>query len=191
MRIPNDAAPEPFLTTRELTAAALMTAIICVLGPVAFPLPFSPVPVSLGTLGVYLSACVLGMKHGTLSVAVYLLLGLAGLPVFTGFSGGPGKIMGPTGGYLFGYLFIALTAGFFTDRSRGRRGAAVAGMMIGTCFCYLFGTLWLSYRLHMTFLTALGVGVLPYLPGDAAKIAAAAVLSGAIRSALRAGISSR
>ena len=187
MQNSNNTAAKPLLTTRELTVTALMTAVMCVLGPISFPIPFSPVPISLGSLAVYLSAYVLGMKRGTLSVVIYLLLGLAGLPVFTGFSGGLSKVMGPTGGYMVGYVFVAVCAGLSADRGHGKKRYAAAGMIIGTFFLYLFGTLWLSRQLQITFFAGLGMGMVPYLPGDTAKIIIAVILGDAIRSALRSG----
>ncbi len=185
MNHPDKTTAKPILTTREMAVTALMTALICVLGPIAFPIPFlSPVPISLGTLAIYLAVYMLGLKDGMLSVAVYLLLGLAGLPVFTGFTGGLAKVAGPTGGYMIGYLFLAATEGFFTDHFHGKKLMAAAGMVIGTALLYLFGTLWLAFQMNLTFFAALGVGVLPYLPGDTAKILIALSLGSAIRYSL-------
>ncbi len=175
------------LTVREMAFTALMTAVICVLGPIAFPLPFSPVPISLGTLAIYLAVYVLGMKRGLISCVTYLLLGAAGLPVFTGFTGGLAKMAGPTGGYLIGYLFMAAVEGFFIDYFHGKKLYVVAGMVIGTAFCYLFGSLWLAYQMHLTLAGALALGAIPYLPGDAAKIAIALSLGSPIRYALKRG----
>ncbi len=178
----NEIAAKPILTTREMTATALMTALICALGPIAFPIPvLSPVPISLGTLAIYLAVYVLGMKKGILSVVVYLLLGLVGLPVFTGFSGGPAKVIGPTGGYMIGYLFLAAIEGFFTDHFHGKQLMTAIGMVTGTALLYLFGTLWLAFQMNLTFGAALGAGVLPYLPGDTVKIILALILGSAIR----------
>ena len=94
--------------TRTITMTALMAAVLCIAGPLALAIPFSPVPISLATMAVCFSACILGWKSGTLSVLIYLLIGLCGLPVFSGFSGGVAKLAGPTGGYLVGYLFLSL-----------------------------------------------------------------------------------
>ena len=130
------------LTVYEMTLTGLMAAVLCVLGPVSLVIGVSPVPISLGTLAVCLAAAVLGPRLGTLSCLLYLLLGLAGLPVFTGYTGGAGKLMGPTGGYLIGYLPLALTAGFAAARpGRGgwrRQAAAASGMAPGSLVLYLF-----------------------------------------------------
>ena len=90
--------------TMQMAEMALMSAVLCVISPFTIPVPASPVPLSLALFGVYLSAMLLGVKKGTLSVLIYLLLGSVGLPVFSGFSGGIGMLAGPTGGYLIGYL---------------------------------------------------------------------------------------
>lgn len=170
--------------TKTFTLTGLMAALICILSPLAFPLPFSPVPISFGTLAICFSAYVLGLKKGSLSVLIYILLGLAGLPVFTGFMGGPGKLFGPTGGYITGYLFLALICGFFADKGHGKWQPALFGMLLGTLVCYLFGTAWLAFQTHVSFLSALAVGVLPFIPGDLVKITIAMLLGGSLRKAL-------
>ena len=176
---------------RPLTVTALMAAMICVLGPLTIPIPFSPVPLSFANLAVCLSAILTGWKRGTMACLLYLLLGLAGLPVFSAFSGGTGKLLGPTGGYLIGYLFLSLTTGFaaeLSDRSgsfASRTAICIAGMIPGTMLLYLFGTSWLALQAHLSFKAALLAGVIPFIPGDLIKIAAAAAVGGTIRKRLR------
>ncbi len=165
------------LSTSQMALIGVMTAVTCILGPFAIPIPISPVPFSFTNLAVYLTVYVLGMKAGTISYLIYLLLGFAGLPVFSGFTGGVAKLAGPTGGYLVGFIFMAVIAGWFIDHFQGNRIAHVAGMAAGTAVCYVFGTVWLAGQLGISFTAGLGAGVIPYLPGDAAKIALA-VLSG-------------
>ena len=147
-----------------------MTALTCILGPLSIPLPFSPVPISFTNLVLYFSVFVLGTKFSTISYIVYLLIGLVGLPVFSGFSGGPAKVAGPTGGYLVGFVFLTVIAGFFVEHFKGKLSFAVLGMVLGTIVCYLFGTIWLSMQLNIGFVAGLGVGVFPYIPGDLVKI---------------------
>lgn len=98
-----------------------MTAVICVLSPFAIAIPVSPVPISLATFAIYLTVIILGWEDGTISVLVYVLLGFAGAPVFTGFTGGAGKVLGPTGGYIIGYIFLAFIEGAFVDGARKAR----------------------------------------------------------------------
>ena len=98
--------------TKRLTLIGLSAALLCILGPLSIPLPVSPVPITLTNFAVYIIIYILGMHSGTVSVLIYLCLGAVGLPVFSAFSGGLGKLAGPTGGYLAGFLFLALIQGF-------------------------------------------------------------------------------
>lgn len=153
-----------------MAVTAVMTAILCILGPWAIQIPVSPVPISLCSMGIYFVLYVLGMKLGTLSVLLYVLLGSFGLPVFTNFSGGFGKLLGPTGGYIIGYLFLAIICGFFLRRFPERFVFHILGFVLGTSVLYLFGTLWLQYQLSLSFPAALMAGVIPYIPGDVVKL---------------------
>lgn len=98
--------------TRQITLIGLMTAITCILAPLSIPLPFSPVPISLTNLVIFISVFILGMKDATISFLIYLLLGAVGLPVFASFHAGLSVLAGPTGGYLIGFIFLALIQGF-------------------------------------------------------------------------------
>lgn len=154
----------------QMTLIGLATAILCILSPISLPLPFSPIPISLGTLAIYFVIMVLGRRGSFLSVLLYLLLGLAGLPVFSGFTGGVGKLLGPTGGYLFGYLTITLVCGFFRDKWPLKIFPNFLGMLLGTVACYGIGSLWVSYQANLSFSTALFTSVLPFLPVDFVKL---------------------
>ena len=165
--------------TKKITMIGLMTAVTCILGPLSLPLPFSPVPITLTNFAVFLSIYILGMKYGTISLLIYLALGTIGLPVFSSFSGGLGKLAGPTGGYLFGFIFLALIHGFFMLRFHKKTFASIIGMTLGMIACYLFGTIWLTFK------AALMIGVIPYLPGDAVKIALAAIIGPKLSSAIQ------
>ena len=159
-----------WFTVKEMAVTAVMTAILCILGPWAIQIPISPVPISLCSMGIYFVLYVLGMKLGTLSVLLYVLLGTFGLPVFTNFSGGFGKLLGPTGGYIIGYLFLAILCGFFLWRFPEKLVWHILGFILGTSVLYLFGTLWLQYQLSLSFPAALMAGVIPYIPGDVVKL---------------------
>lgn len=169
------------MKTKELTLIGLMTAVTCILGPLSIPLPFSVVPISFTNLVIYFTVFLLGWKKGTLSYLIYLLIGLVGLPVFSGFSGGIGKIAGPTGGYLAGFLLLAIISGIFIEKFRGKIYMYALGMVLGLAVTYLFGTTWLSYQLGLTFKEGLFMGVIPYIPGDIVKIAAALILGPILR----------
>ena len=170
--------------TKQLAFIGLMTAILCIMAPFCIFLPFSPIPVSLGTLAVYFCAILLGKKQSLISVSLYLLLGFVGLPVFSGFTGGAGKILGPTGGYLIGYLFLALICGSFVDKFPNRIFPCLGGMLLGTLICYLFGTAWLCYQASLTLSQALFSSVIPFLPGDIVKMFFAAFMGLQIRKRL-------
>lgn len=170
--------------TKTLTLIGVMTAVICIMGPLSIQLPISPVPISLGTLAIYFVIYVLGMKKGTISCCIYLLIGFIGIPVFTGFTSGPAKLLGPTGGYLVGYIFMALICGFVVDKTNNIF-ACFSGILLGTAVLYLFGTVWLAYQADMTFIAALAAGVLPFILGDLAKIVIAMIVGGQIKKRLR------
>lgn len=162
--------------TRSLVLIALITAITCILAPVSIPIPISPVPLTLTNLVLLSGVYVLGWKAAAISYIAYLLLGLAGLPVFSGFTGGVGKLAGPTGGYLIGFLFMTIIAGFFVEKFRSNTILILIGMVLAGLVNYIFGTAWLSHQLGITFTAGLAVGVFPYIIGDALKTAAAMLI---------------
>ena len=169
--------------TRSMVLPALMAALLCVLGPGAIPV--GPVPLTMATLGLYLAGLLLGWKQGAVSAGVYLAMGLVGLPVFSGFTGGAGQLLGPTGGYLLGYLPLTLVAGLGKGAGTAGRLAAMTG---GTALLYLLGTAWYALQSGLTFSAAGAVCVLPFLPGDAIKIVLALILAPSLERALeRAG----
>lgn len=169
-------------SSRSMALTALFTALLCVLAP--FSLPVGPVPLSLANLVIWVSLYILGPRRAALSVLVYLLLGFCGMPVFSGFAGGAGMLAGPTGGYLAGYLPMALVSGAFVCRSGGRALPCLAGLLAGTALLYLLGTVWFCAVMHTTPAAALAVCVLPFLPGDLAKMAAAHLLGSLLRRRL-------
>lgn len=172
------------ITTSQMTVAAIMAAATCVLGPLSIPIPVSPVPITLTNLAIYFTVCLLGWKLGTISYLVYFLIGLAGLPVFSGFSSGFGKLMGPTGGYLIGFIFMAAICGLVFEKTTNKF-LIILGLMLGTVVAYLLGTFWLSYVANLSFSQALWAGVIPYLPGDFIKILLAAFAGPVIRRRLQ------
>jgi biotin transport system substrate-specific component len=178
-----EVSPKQKITTKSIALIALMTAVTCVLAPLS--LPIGPVPISLTNLAIYLALYILGMKKGTISYIVYLFIGLVGVPVFSGFTGGPAKLIGPTGGYLIGFVFMAMIAGIFIDKFKGKMVPSMVGMILGTLVCYGFGTAWLAYQGQMNFKAALLAGVIPFIPGDLIKMVLAAVFGPQIIKRLR------
>lgn len=174
------------INTYQMAKIAIITALLCVLSPFSIPIPFSPVPLSLANFVIFLSVFVLETKFATLSCVLYLLIGIIGLPVFSGFSGGFAKIVGPTGGYLIGYLPLVIIAGIFMQLGKNKRWYVyyLIGVILGEAVLYILGTAWLAHSLSVTFNEALFMGVIPYLPGDLVKILIAMKVGDEIRKRL-------
>lgn len=168
-----------------MTTIALATAIICILGPLSITLPFSPVPIAICMFGIYIAAYALGSRYATVAVCLYLLIGLVGVPVFSAFSGGPGKLFGPTGGYLIGYIPLVFLSGLFIEKFESKIYMHVIGMLLGLIICYALGTAWLAYQAGMTLPVALGAGVIPFIPMDIVKIVLAVIVGVPLRKALK------
>ena len=174
------------ISASTMAEVALMTAVVCVLAP--FSIPVGVIPVSLATFGLYLAVRILGGKKAILVCLLYLMMGFVGLPVFSGFTGGPAKLLGPTGGYLIGYLLLTGIAGFFVDKFPGKKELCLLGYVLGTVACYVLGTLWFAAQMEISFGAALLMGVVPFLPGDVIKISLALWLGQIVRYAvIRAG----
>lgn len=173
---------ERTLSIQQLSVIGVMTAVICILAPLSIPI--GVVPISFTNLAVYIALYVLGVKKGTISYLVYLCIGFIGVPVFSGFTSGPGKLFGPTGGYLVGFIFMAVIAGIFIDRFTDKMYLCFLGLLIGTLVSYLLGTLWLAYVGEMNLKAALAAGVIPFIPGDLAKIVISMLIGPQIRKQL-------
>ena len=180
--------------TRRLTLCAVMAAVMCVIAPIS--IPAGPISITGGTLAIYLIACLLGGRWGVVSTLIYLLLGFVGLPVFSNYMGGAERLAGPTGGYLVGYLPMVFIAGAVVTltlarfRDGGRRGAAIAlvlqflGMALGTAVLYAFGTAWYCVQAGVDLQKALAACVIPFIPFDLAKMAAALAVGVPVRRRL-------
>ncbi len=164
---------------KDMTSVALVTALLCVLGPAMIPIGI--IPFSLQVLGVYLAVQLLGMRRGTLAVAVYLLIGFAGLPVFAGFSGGAGKIFGAGGGFLVGFLPLAIISGWFIDRFPENFLLQFVGMFLALVVLYFFGTAWLLRVTNLPFERAMRSAVYPFVAIDTAKILLALFIGRGLR----------
>jgi biotin transport system substrate-specific component len=170
-------------TIKKITFTALMTAVMCILSPLSIPI--GPVPITLSVACVFLCVYALGAKLGSLACGIYILLGLVGLPVFSGFAGGPAKLFGPTGGYIVGYIFMALLSGWFIDRFPMKKFyIQVVGMLLGLVVLYAFGTAWFVFQMKVTFAEALSMCVIPFIAFDMIKIGLALVLGNTVRKAL-------
>jgi biotin transport system substrate-specific component len=168
---------------RPVVNAALFAALTAV-GAYLF-VPIGPVPIVLQNMFVFLTGLLLGSRWGLASVAVYLLAGLCGLPVFAGGAGGIGRLFGPTGGFLLGYLPAVFLTGMVAERRPGSMRRDVLAMVLGSAVLYACGVPWLKAVTGLSFEKALAVGVLPFLAGDALKIAAAALIARAVRPSMQ------
>ena len=148
--------------TRNMTRCALFAAMMALCAWIGIPLGHTVF--TMQTFGVLLALGILGGKRGTVSILCYLLLGAAGLPVFSGFRGGIGAILGPTGGYLWGFLATGLV--FWLLEKWGRPAAMIAGIIV----CYACGTLWYMTYTGGALAAVLAQTVLPYLIPDALKL---------------------
>ena len=170
--------------TAEMTKMALMVAMNCVSAYIIIPLPFSLSPLALQTLIVNLTGYVLNAKQAFMTMLVYLLVGLAGVPVFTGGSAGPGKLFGPTGGYIIGFLFTAVFLAYFKGEKYSFKRYALLGCVIGIPLIYVFGVVQLKLITGMGWDKAIMTGALPFSPLDIVKCLAAAVIAGPINRIL-------
>jgi biotin transport system substrate-specific component len=165
---------------RGMVYAALFGALTAVGAYIIIPLP--PVPITLQTLFLGLAALLLGGRLGALSQAVYVLLGIIGLPVFAGGKAGLGVLLGPTGGYLIGFIIAAFVIGKLAALKTSPGFAWLClSLIAGTAVIYACGVLQLTVVARLTPLKAMTVGVLPFLPGDVIKI----ILTGMITLKLR------
>jgi len=163
--------------TADMTHIALFAVLLAVCGWISIPLP--PIPVTLQTFGVFAALLFLGGRRGTCAVAVYLLLGAAGLPVFSGFRGGVGILLEATGGYLLGFLLCGPVYQLITGKGGASTPIALLGCLAGLLSCYAFGTAWylLLYAPDSgSLLPVLGSCVLPFLIPDLAKLGLAFLL---------------
>lgn len=143
---------------------ALCAAIIAVLAQLSIPLPL--VPITGQTLAIGLVVTILGVKYGTFAVLLYVALGAAGLPVFQAFTGGFGVILGPTGGFIIGFIPTALFIGYYLEKTKFTITHAFIANAIGMVITLTIGTIWLKFAANLDWAGAIGAGALPFiLPG--------------------------
>ena len=174
-----EAAVKPKMRTVDMAYIAMFAVVMAVCAWISIP---AAVPFTLQTLGVFLAVGMLGGKRGTLAVLIYLLLGAVGMPVFAGFNGGLGYMLGATGGYIVGFVLSALVM-WAVEAALGRKTWVLAvSMVLGLAVCYVFGTAWFMvvYARNsgpIGLMTALGWCVIPYVVPDLVKIALAVGLT--------------
>lgn len=173
----------PVSKTRDMVYIAMFAVLMAVCSWISIP---TTVPFTLQTFAVFMAVGCLGGKRGTMSVLVFLLMGAVGLPVFSGFTGGIGKLLGTTGGYLVGFLFSALLM-WAIEKFFGKKPVVLLlSMVLGLLVCYALGTIWFmavytSQTGAVGLVAVLGWCVFPFVIPDLVKIALAFVLSNKLR----------
>jgi biotin transport system substrate-specific component len=162
------------LSTKKMTAYALMAALMCILGPMSIQI--GPIPISFTNLVIYFAAYILDTKGVFWSYLVYYLLGAVGLPVFSGFSGGVGKLVGPTGGCLVGFFFTGVLASIVVKKFKNKV-LQIIGIYLASFITYLFAVLWYAYVQSCDLRAAFAVCVMPFLLIDLAKIIVSAFVA--------------
>ena len=168
------------MKTKELTVTALCCALTAVSAPLTVTLPFTLIPFSLSLLPIFLTGALLPKRHAFLAVLLYVVLGMAGLPVFSGFAAGVGVLAGPTGGFIVGYPFTALLVSVAVEHRFSLLRYAV-GAAAGLAVCYACGSVWYAVSAGVPYLQSLLATVVPFVGWDALK----AVLAGSLAAALR------
>ncbi len=153
------------LKTKDLTIIALFCAIMCVISPIT--IPTGTIPFSLSLFAVMLTAISLGTKKGTLAILIYILTGILGLPVFSGFTGGIHIVFGPTGGFILSYIFTTIIVSI---ASRHKKFTLIISCILSLLVCYLFGSLQYALITKVNFFDALYVCVYPFIVFDILKV---------------------
>lgn len=170
------------MTAKQMTSIALITAVICVLAPLSIPI--GAVPISFTNLALYFAIYIIGTKNTFISYTIYYILGIIGLPVFSGFSGGFVKAVGPTGGCLIGFFFMIIISGVFIEKFKSSKFMHFMGMILGTIVVYALAVLWFVYIMDTTFMAAFIACVAPFVIGDLLKMIVAMVVGKKIRQRL-------
>ena len=174
------------LTTRDLAYIAVFAVLLAICSWISIPMT---IPVTLQTFGVFLACIVLGGRRGTISIIIFILLGAVGIPVFSGFTGGIGIILGNTGGYIVGFIFTALIMWLFEKLFNGALWATIVSMILGLIVCYAFGTAWFMIVYAKAsgavgLATVLGWCVIPFIIPDIVKIILALIVGKRLNVAL-------
>ena len=172
--------------TTDIVYIGVFAVLIAICSWISIP---AVVPFTLQTFGVFMAVQTLGGKRGTMAVLIYILLGAAGVPVFAGFSGGIGVLLGSTGGYIIGFVFSALVMWLIQNIFGRKPLASIISMLLGLLVCYAFGTVWFKVVYarggdEASLLTVLGWCVIPFIVPDLIKIGLAYLVSVRIKKAI-------
>lgn len=171
--------------TYNIIVTGLMAALIAVCSWIA--VPFGAIPFTMQTFAVFMTAILTGPVNGTVAVVLYILIGIVGVPVFSAFQSGPGVVLGATGGFIVGFVFITLIGGFFCRKFRGNTVFSVIGLLAGLLCCYVTGVMWYAYG----YLDSADIGVvlsttvLPYIVPDILKCVLAVIVAKKVGAVLK------
>ena len=164
------------MKTRELTKISICVALLCISAYISFPLPFTPAMVTAQTIVINLIALILVPKQAMITVGVYILLGLCGVPVFSGGTAGFGKIFGPTGGFILGYLVAAPVISLLKGKANDFKRYLVVTILVGMPIIYLGGSISMYIYQKSNIVTVLMTAVVPFILGDIIKCISASYL---------------
>lgn len=170
--------------TKDIVICAFFAAVICITAP--FSIPVGVVPITMALFSIPLAAFVGGSKRGAISTLVYMMIGLAGMPVFSGFKGGFSVIMSPTGGFALSYVLMAIILGRCVKTNKISR--VILFCTESLLVCYVFGTAWFMFLTKSDLIKALCLCIFPFIPFDIVKLALAYIVGTTVRKRLvRAG----
>ncbi len=162
---------------RMTAYSALFTALIIIGGYISIPIPISPIPIVLADFFVMMAGLFMGYKWGAGSVMLYVFLGFVGLPIFAGGKAGLSVIVGPTGGFVLGYLLMAFIIGFISTRGKASFVKNLAALIIGNISLYTVGILGLKISMDLSIGKAIAVGLFPFIIGIVIKVSALLLLA--------------
>lgn len=177
-------------TVKTIVLCAMFAALCCATAPISIPLP-GGVPITLQTAAVFLAALLLGPLYGFVAVLVYVLLGAVGLPVFAGFSGGIGSLVGMSGGFIMSWPFAALLAGFvYFKFGRNKKGVVkyaemIVAMLLGSVVIYVVGLTQFIFLTKMSIQASLLACMVPFIPGDILKMVLVAIIVPVLEKAMK------
>lgn len=173
------------MKTVEIIYAGLFAAITAIVAQISIPLSFTPVPITFQILSVCMAGAILGSKLGGLSILIYDLIGIIGIPVFSGFEGGFSIVVGPKGGYIIAFPIAAFLIGYIVEHSSvNKKFTSFIAMLIGLALIYIIGMVQLAIVTKMGLLKAFYAGVMPFIPLDLVKIVVAAIITEPIKKAI-------
>lgn len=165
------------ITIKEMTKLSLCIALLSISSYIVIPLPFTPIMITGQTIAVNLIGLILNPIHSAICISVFILLGVGGLPIFAGGNSGLGTLLGPTGGFLIGFLLAVVAIGCLKGKKINLYRYLIVTIFVGMPITYFLGAAYMSYLLKITYVKALQIGVIPFILGDIIKAILASVIA--------------